>query len=75
MSTAKAEPKAGTMQLNMRELSKQSIELCQNEPFLVTARLGNHRKTIPSQDFDNVPCAANWIPPAHGTASSIIFAP
>jgi hypothetical protein len=44
-------------------------------PFLVTARLGNHRKTIPSQNFDNFPCVANWIPPAHGTASSIIFAP
>jgi len=44
-------------------------------PFLVAARLGNHRKTILSQNFDNFPCAANWMPPAHGTASSIILAP
>jgi hypothetical protein len=44
-------------------------------PFLVTARLGNHRKTILAQNFDNISCAANWIPSAHGTASSIIFAP
>ena len=44
-------------------------------PFLVAARLGNHRKTMLAQNFDDFPCAANWIPVAHGTASSIIFAP
>ena len=44
-------------------------------PFLVAARLGNHRKTMLAQNFDDFPCAANWIPAAHGTASSIIFAP
>ena len=44
-------------------------------PFLVAARLGNHRKTMLAQNFDDIPCAANWIPAAHGTASSIIFAP
>ena len=44
-------------------------------PFLVAARLGNHRKTMLAQNFDDFPCAVNWIPAAHGTASSIIFAP
>ena len=44
-------------------------------PFLVAAGLGNHRKTMLAQNFDDFSCAANWIPPAHGTASSIIFAP
>lgn len=44
-------------------------------PLLVPARLGNQRKTIFAQNFDNISCAANWIPSAHGTASSIIFAP
>jgi hypothetical protein len=44
-------------------------------PFLVAPRLGNHHKTILAQNFDNFSCAANWIPPAHGTASSIILAP
>ena len=44
-------------------------------PFLVAARLGDHRKTMLAQNFDDFPCAANWIPATHGTASSIIFAP
>lgn len=44
-------------------------------PFLVAAGLGNHHKTILAQNFDNVSCAANWVPSTHGTASSIILAP
>ena len=44
-------------------------------PFLVAARLGNHRKTMFAQNSDHFLCVANWVALAHGTASSIIFAP
>ena len=44
-------------------------------PFLVAARLGNHREAMLAQNFDDFSCAANWIATAQGTASSIIFAP
>jgi len=39
-------------------------------PFLVAARLTDAEKTVQAQNFDDFLGVADWIPPAHGTASS-----
>ena len=44
-------------------------------PFLMTAGLRHQFKAVPAQNFDDFLCVANWESPAHGTASSINFAP
>ena len=44
-------------------------------PFLVTPGLSHQRKAVLAQNFDDLFGVANWEPSAHGTASSIIFAP
>jgi hypothetical protein len=44
-------------------------------PFLVTSGLSHQRKAVLAQNFDDLFGVANWEPSAHGTASSINFAP
>jgi hypothetical protein len=44
-------------------------------PFLVTPGLRHQREAMLPQYFDNFFRVANWKPSAHGTASSINFAP
>lgn len=44
-------------------------------PFLMAAGLRHQFKAVPAQNLDDFPGVANWESPAHGTASSINFAP
>jgi hypothetical protein len=44
-------------------------------PFLMAAGLRHQSKAVPAQNFDNCFGVTNWESPAHGTASSMSFAP
>ena len=43
--------------------------------FLMAAGLRHQLKAVPAQNLDDFPGVADWESPAHGTASSMSFAP